>query len=56
MIIKVIYLGIFDFIINGYLDLVICVLEMFSYVILVIVDSFSKKLMFILVEWVILVK
>lgn len=56
MSIKVIYLGIFDFIINGYIDIVICVVSMFDKVVLVIVVSLSKKLMFSFDECIVLVE
>lgn len=38
----VIYLGIFDLFINGYIDLIYWVVKMFDYVIVVIVYNLSK--------------
>lgn len=52
----VIYLGIFDLIINGYIDLVICVLCMFDEVVVVIVIGYYKNFFFSLEECVSLVK
>lgn len=52
----VVYLGIFDFIINGYKDLIEWVVSMFDEVVVVIVVSEKKGLLFFLNEWVKLVE
>lgn len=38
----VVYLGIFDLIINGYVDLVVCVVLLFECIVVVVVESLNK--------------
>lgn len=53
----VVYLGIFDLIINGYVDLVVCVVLLFECIVVVVVESLNKGkgLGFILQECILLV-